>query len=43
MMWRRTSSPGYCLNALAAASSLPSWAAVGRLVTITLAGLRPPR
>ncbi len=33
----------YCLNALAAAGSLPSEAAVGRLVTVTLAGLRPPR
>ncbi len=33
----------YCLHALAAASSLPSKAAVGRLVTVTLAGLRPPR
>jgi AcrR family transcriptional regulator len=30
----------YCLHALAAASSLPSKAAVRRLVTITLAGLR---
>jgi AcrR family transcriptional regulator len=34
---------GYCLHALAAASSLPSEAAVRRLVTVTLAGLRPPR
>jgi AcrR family transcriptional regulator len=33
----------YCLHALAAASSLPSKAAVRRLVTVTLAGLRPPR
>jgi AcrR family transcriptional regulator len=33
----------YCLHALAAASSLPSEAAVSRLVTVTLAGLRPPR
>jgi AcrR family transcriptional regulator len=33
----------YCLYALAAASSRPSEAAVGRLVTVTLAGLRPPR
>jgi len=33
----------YCLHALAAASSLPTKAAVGRLVTVTLAGLRPPR
>ena len=32
---------GYCLHALAAAGSLPSKAAVRRLVTITLAGLRP--
>ncbi len=31
----------YCLHALSAASSLPSEAAVRRLVTITLAGLRP--
>jgi AcrR family transcriptional regulator len=31
----------YCLHALAAASSLPSEAAVRRLVTVTLAGLRP--
>ncbi len=33
----------YCLHALAAANSLPSKAAVRRLVTVTLAGLRPPR
>jgi AcrR family transcriptional regulator len=33
----------YCLHALAAASSLPSKAAVRRLVTVTLAGLRLPR
>ena len=33
----------YCLYALAAASSLSSEAAVRRLVTVTLAGLRPPR
>ncbi len=33
----------YCLHALAAAGSLPSEAAVRRLVTVTLAGLRPPR
>jgi AcrR family transcriptional regulator len=33
----------YCLHALAAASSQPSKAAVRRLVTLTLAGLRPPR
>jgi AcrR family transcriptional regulator len=32
----------YCLHALAAASSQPSEAAVRRLVTVTLAGLRPP-
>lgn len=32
----------YCLNALAAASGLPSKAAVRRLVAVTLAGLRPP-
>ena len=32
----------YCLNALAAAGSLPSKAAVGRLVTVTLDGLQPP-
>ena len=31
----------YCLHALAAASSLPSRAAVRRLVAVTLAGLRP--
>lgn len=31
----------YCLYALTAASSLPSRAAVRRLVTVTLAGLRP--
>ncbi len=33
----------YCLHALAAASSLPSEAAVRRLVAVTLAALRPPR
>jgi AcrR family transcriptional regulator len=33
----------YCLHALTAASSLPSKAAVRRLVTVTVAGLRPPR
>ena len=33
---------GYCLYALAAASSLPSEAAVRRLLTVTLAGLHPP-
>ena len=32
----------YCLHALAAARNLPSKAAVRRLVTVTLAGLRPP-
>jgi AcrR family transcriptional regulator len=31
----------YCLHALTAASSLPNKAAVRRLVTVTLAGLRP--
>jgi hypothetical protein len=31
----------YCLHALAAASTLPSKAAVHRLVTVTLAALRP--
>lgn len=31
----------YCLHALAAASNLPSKAAVRRLVSVTLAGLRP--
>ena len=31
----------YCLHALAAAGSLPSKAAVRRLVTVTLAGMRP--
>jgi len=34
---------GYCLNALSAARGLPSEAAVRRLVTVTLDGLRPPR
>jgi AcrR family transcriptional regulator len=33
----------YCLHALTAAGSLPSKAAVRRLVTVTLAGLRRPR
>ena len=33
----------YCLHALSAAGSLPSGAAVRRLVTVTLAGLRPQR
>ncbi|HEX6353126.1 TetR/AcrR family transcriptional regulator [Actinophytocola sp.] len=32
----------YCVHALNAASSMPSKAAVGRLVTVVLAGLRPP-
>ncbi|HXI13498.1 MAG TPA: TetR/AcrR family transcriptional regulator [Thermoanaerobaculia bacterium] len=32
----------YCLHALTAASSLPSKAAVRRLVAVTMAGLRPP-
>lgn len=32
----------YCLHALAAAGRLPSEAAVGRLVAVTLAGLRRP-
>jgi AcrR family transcriptional regulator len=32
----------YCLHALQAGSTLPSRAAVRRLVTVTLAGLRPP-
>ena len=31
----------YCLHSLSAASSLPSNAAVRRLVAVTLAGLRP--
>jgi hypothetical protein len=31
----------HCLHALAAAGSLPSKSAVRRLVTVTLAGLRP--
>jgi AcrR family transcriptional regulator len=31
----------YCLHALGAAADLPSKAAVGRLVTLTLTGLRP--
>jgi hypothetical protein len=31
----------YCLHALAAAGSLPSKAAVRRLVSVTLSGLRP--
>ncbi|GAA1403496.1 TetR/AcrR family transcriptional regulator [Catellatospora coxensis] len=32
----------FCLNALQAAAGLASKAGVGRLVTVTLAGLRPP-
>ena len=32
----------YCLQALTAASTVTSKAAVRRLVTVTLAGLRPP-
>ncbi|MGI8703004.1 MAG: hypothetical protein ACR2JZ_00650 [Candidatus Limnocylindrales bacterium] len=32
----------YCLHALAAASGQSSEASVRRLVTVTLAGLRPP-
>ena len=32
---------GYCLHALAAAGSLPSEAAVRRLLAVTMAGLRP--
>lgn len=32
----------FCLHALAAASSMPSREAVRRLVSVTLAGLRPP-
>jgi hypothetical protein len=31
----------YCMHALAAAGTLRTAAAVGRLVTVTLAGLRP--
>jgi hypothetical protein len=33
----------YCLSALTAARTLPSEAAVRRLVTVTLAGVRPPQ
>ena len=33
----------YCLHALGAAGGMPSKAVVRRLVTVTLAGLRPPR
>ena len=36
-----TELASYCLHALQAASSLPSEAALQRLVTVTLAGLRP--
>jgi hypothetical protein len=32
---------GYCLHALTAAGSLPSEAAVRRLLTVTMSGLRP--
>ena len=32
----------FCLHALCAARELPSKTAAGRLVTVTLAGLRPP-
>lgn len=43
---RRDARPGelasYCLHALAAAGSLPSQAAVSRLVATTMAGLRAP-
>ncbi len=43
---RDDTAPGelarYCLHALTAAGGLPSAAAVRRLVTITMAGLRPP-
>jgi AcrR family transcriptional regulator len=38
-----TELASYCLHALQAASSLSSEAAVHRLVTVTLAGLHPPR
>jgi AcrR family transcriptional regulator len=44
---RDDAAPGelaaFCLHALAAAGSLPSKAAVRRLVAVTLAGLRRPR
>ena len=33
----------YCIHAITAAGSLPSKAAVRRLVTVTLTGLHPPR
>jgi AcrR family transcriptional regulator len=43
---RDDTAPGelaaYCLHALSAAGTLPSEAAVRRLVTVILAGLRPP-
>ncbi len=32
----------FCLHALGAAGSLPSQAAVRRLVAVTMSGLRPP-
>jgi AcrR family transcriptional regulator len=38
-----TELASYCLHALTAASTLPSKAAVRRLVAVTLAGLRPSR
>jgi AcrR family transcriptional regulator len=44
---RDDTAPGelasYCLHALTAAGTLPSAAAARRLVTVTMAGLRPPR
>lgn len=33
----------YCLHALTAAASLPSKAAIGRLIAVTMAGLRASR
>jgi hypothetical protein len=43
---RDDASPGelasYSLHALSAAGGLPSEAAVGRLVDVTMTGLRPP-
>ncbi|HEX5881171.1 MAG TPA: TetR/AcrR family transcriptional regulator, partial [Actinomycetota bacterium] len=33
----------YCLHAITAAASLPTKAAVRRLVSVILAGLQPPR
>jgi AcrR family transcriptional regulator len=43
---RGDAAPGelasYCLHALTAAGSLPSEAAVRRLVAVTMAGMRPP-